>query len=190
MKQGKCIVFSAPSGSGKTTLAKHLLGLEECKLAFSVSATSRPPRGNEQHGKDYYFLSPNEFKEKISQNAFAEYEEVYPGMFYGTLKSEIERIWTSGKHVLFDIDVVGGLNIKKLYPNNTLSIFVRTPNMEALETRLRLRGTDSDEKIAMRLAKAASELQQAKDFDNIVLNDDLETAKKEVQTLATNFILS
>ena len=111
-------------------------------------------------------------------------------MFYGTLKSEIERIWTSGKHVLFDIDVVGGLNIKKLYPNNTLSIFVRTPNMEALETRLRLRGTDSDEKIAMRLAKAASELQQAKDFDNIVLNDDLETAKKEVQTLATNFILS
>ena len=190
MKQGKCIVFSAPSGSGKTTLAKHLLGLDECKLVFSVSATSRPPRGNEQHGKDYYFLSPNEFKEKISQNAFAEYEEVYPGMFYGTLKSEIERIWTSGKHVLFDIDVVGGLNIKKLYPNNTLSIFVRTPNMEALETRLRLRGTDSDEKIAMRLAKAASELQQAKDFDNIVLNDDLETAKKEVQTLATNFILS
>ena len=164
--------------------------MEECKLVFSVSATSRPPRGNEQHGKDYYFLSPNEFKEKISQNAFAEYEEVYPGMFYGTLKSEIERIWTSGKHVLFDIDVVGGLNIKKLYPNNTLSIFVRTPNMEALETRLRLRGTDSDEKIAMRLAKAASELQQAKDFDNIVLNDDLETAKKEVQTLATNFILS
>ena len=190
MKQGKCIVFSAPSGSGKTTLAKHLLGLEECKLAFSVSATSRPPRGNEQHGKDYHFLSTAAFKEKISQGAFAEYEEVYPGMFYGTLKSEIERIWASGKHVLFDIDVVGGLNIKKLYPENTLSVFVRTPSMEALEARLRLRGTDSNEKIAMRLTKAASELQRAKDFDNIVLNNDLETAKNEVQSLVTNFILA
>jgi len=188
MKQGKCIVFSAPSGSGKTTLAKHLLAQDIFKLMFSISATTRPPRGNEQHGKDYYFLTEEEFKTKINKNAFAEYEEVYPGMFYGTLTSELERIWAAGKNVLFDIDVVGGLNIKKLYPENTLAIFINPPNLETLEARLRHRGTESDEKVAMRLAKAETEMERAAAFDHIVLNDHLETAKKEVYDLAANFL--
>ena len=190
MKQGKCIVFSAPSGSGKTTMATHLLGMDACNLAFSISATSRPPRGNEQHGKDYYFLSEKEFKAKVEEDAFAEYEEVYPGMFYGTLKSEINRIWELGKNVLFDIDVVGGLNIKKLYPENTLSIFIKTPSIAALKARLQLRGTDTEEKIAMRIAKAEIELERAVYFDHIVLNDHLETAKNEVQELVLNFLNS
>lgn len=188
MKQGKCIVFSAPSGSGKTTLAKHLLHQEDFKLAFSISATTRPPRGTEQHGKDYYFLSEKEFKTKIEAGAFAEYEQVYPGMYYGTLKSELERIWAAGKNVLFDIDVEGGINIKKLYPENTMAIFIKTPTVEALADRLRSRGTDTDEKIAMRLAKAETELERAADFDHIVINDSLETAKKEVQELVINFL--
>ena len=127
MKTRKCIVLSAPSGSGKTTIAKHLLLQENLNLAFSVSATSRPPRGQEVDGKDYYFLSEEAFKAKIAEGAFIEYEEVYPGMFYGTLKSELERIWSLGKNVVFDIDVVGGLNIKKQFPNNTLSIFIKPP---------------------------------------------------------------
>ena len=188
MKQGKCIVFSAPSGSGKTTLAKHLLDQDDFKLEFSISATTRPPRGNEQHGKDYYFLTEEEFKAKISEAAFAEYEEVYPGMFYGTLKSELERIWERGKNVLFDIDVVGGLNIKKQYPNNTMAVFVKIPNIADLKARLQLRGTDTEEKIAMRMSKAETELERAVDFDHIVLNDKLETAKQDVQELVFNFL--
>lgn len=188
MKQGKCIVFSAPSGSGKTTLAKHLLSLPECNLAFSVSATSRPPRGKEKHGKDYYFLSNEVFSSKIEENAFVEYEEVYPGMYYGTLQSEIERIWTMGKNVLFDIDVLGGLAIKKMYPQNTLAVFIQPPSKAVLADRLRQRGTDSDEKIAMRLAKAEIEMARAKAFDHIVLNDNLEIAKNEVEELVGNFL--
>jgi len=190
MQQGKCIVFSAPSGSGKTTLAKHLLGQEAFKLSFSISATTRLPRGNEQHGIDYYFLSEKEFKAKIEAGDFAEYEEVYPGMYYGTLKSELERIWTSGKNVLFDIDVEGGINIKKLYSENSLAIFIKPPSLEALAERLRLRQTDTEEKIAMRLNKAQIELKRAVDFDHIVLNDDLETAKNKVQKLVLNFLNS
>ena len=188
MKHGTCIVFSAPSGSGKTTLSKFLLEQEKLKMAFSISATTRPPRGKEVHEKDYYFLSEQAFKTKINEKAFVEYEEVYPGMFYGTLVTELERLWEQGKNVLFDIDVIGGLNIKKQYPNNTLTIFIQPPSLEALESRLRLRGTDSDEKIALRLAKAEIELARAADFDHIVVNDHLETAKKDIYELVNTFL--
>lgn len=188
MSQGKCVVFSAPSGSGKTTLAKHLLAQPICNLAFSISATTRPPRGQEEDGKDYYFLSEEAFKEKIAQGDFAEYEEVYPGTFYGTLKSELERIWSLGENVLFDIDVKGGINIKKRYPENTISIFIKPPNTAALADRLAQRGTDSQEKIDLRVAKAKSELEHASAFDHIVLNDDLDTAKKVLTQLVTKFL--
>ena len=188
MKTGKCIVLSAPSGSGKTTIAKHLLAQENLNLAFSVSATSRSPRGQEVDGKDYYFLSEAAFKAKIAEGAFAEYEEVYPGMFYGTLKSELDRIWALGKNVVFDIDVVGGLNIKKQFPNNTLSIFIKPPSTEALAERLRQRGTDSTDKIAMRLDKANVEMARANEFDAVVVNDHLETAKSETEEYISNFL--
>lgn len=157
-------------------------------MAFSISATTRPPRGKEVHEKDYYFLSEQAFKAKINEKAFVEYEEVYPGMFYGTLVTELERLWEQGKNALFDIDVIGGLNIKKQYPNNTLTIFIQPPSLEALESRLRLRGTDSDEKIALRLAKAEIELARATDFDHIVVNDHLETAKKDIYELVNTFL--
>lgn len=188
MKTGKCIVLSAPSGSGKTTIAKHLLAQENLNLAFSVSATSRPPRGQEVDGKDYYFLSEAAFKAKITEGSFAEYEEVYPGMFYGTLKSELNRIWALGKNVVFDIDVVGGLNIKKQFPNNTLSIFIKPPSTEALAERLRQRGTDSTDKMAMRLEKANVEMARANEFDVVVVNDHLETAKSETEEHISNFL--
>jgi guanylate kinase len=189
MKTGKCIVLSAPSGSGKTTIAKHLLLQENFNLAFSVSATSRPPRGQEVDGKDYYFLSEEAFKAKIAEGAFIEYEEVYPGMFYGTLKSELERIWALGKNVVFDIDVVGGLNIKKQFPNNTLSIFIKPPSTAALAERLRLRATDSVDKITTRLEKANTEMASANEFDVVVVNDNLETAKSETEEHITNFLV-
>ena len=188
MKTGKCIVLSAPSGSGKTTIAKHLLVQENFNLAFSVSATSRPPRVQEVDGKDYYFLSEESFKAKISAGAFIEYEEVYPGMFYGTLKSELDRIWALGKNVVCDIDVVGGLNIKKQFPNNTLSIFIKPPSTEALAERLRQRGTDSSDKIAMRLEKANAEMACANEFDVVVVNDNLETAKSKMEEYISNFL--
>lgn len=188
MKTGKCIVLSAPSGSGKTTIAKHLLVQENFNLAFSVSATSRPPRVQEVDGKDYYFLSEESFKAKISAGAFIEYEEVYPGMFYGTLKSELDRIWALGKNVVFDIDVVGGLNIKKQFPNNTLSIFIKPPSTAALAERLRLRGTDSLDKITTRLEKVNTEMTRANEFDAVVVNDNLETAKSETEEHITNFL--
>jgi guanylate kinase len=188
MKTEKCIVLSAPSGSGKTTIAKHLLALEHLNLAFSVSATSRPPRGQEVEGKDYYFLSEAAFKAKIAEGAFSEYEEVYPGMFYGTLKSEVARIWALGKNVVFDIDVVGGLNIKKQFPQKTISIFIKPPSKAALAERLRQRGTDSADKIAMRLKKAHDEMARATDFDVVVVNDNLETAKSETEEYITNFL--
>jgi len=188
MKKGKLIIFSAPSGSGKTTLVRHLLDYPDLNLAFSISATSRQKRCGETNGIDYYFISPSEFKEKINKNAFVEWEEVYKDNYYGTLKSEVERLLKIGKNVIFDIDVKGGINIKKQYPDNSLAIFVKPPSVAALKERLKNRKTESEEKIAMRIAKATEELQYAKHFDVEVLNDDLETAKNEVLNLVKNFI--
>jgi len=188
VRKGKLIVFSAPSGSGKTTIVKHLLTVSDLNLAFSISATSRYKREGEIDGKDYYFISPKEFHQKITENAFLEYEEVYKDNYYGTLKSEIERIWAEGKHVVFDIDVVGGMNIKKQYPEQTLAIFVNPPSVEELERRLRVRQTESDEKIEMRLAKAERELSRAPEFDVVLENNDLEIAKQEAENLVSNFI--
>jgi len=185
---GKLIVFSAPSGSGKTTLVRYLLQQPELDLDFSVSATSRQSRGTEVHGKDYYFLSVEEFKQHIQNDAFLEYEEVYKDNFYGTLKSELSRIWQQNKHVIFDIDVVGGLNIKRQFPEQTLAIFVKPPSKEVLEQRLRSRKTESEEKIQMRLAKAEEELAKANSFDVIIENDDLEKTKQEVYRLVSDFM--
>lgn len=189
MKTGKLIVFSAPSGSGKTTLVRHLLS-QSLPLGFSISATSRSPRGTEQDGVDYHFLSPDEFKKYIDQDAFIEYEEVYQGLFYGTLQSELQRLWDQDQHILFDIDVKGGLNIKKKCPANTLSIFVQPPAIEVLEERLRKRATDKEETIQERVQKARIEMRFATEFDRILINDDLETAKKEVVQIVRNFIES
>ena len=187
-EQGKLIVFSAPSGSGKTTLVKHLLTQQLLPLAFSISATSRKPRNGEIDLKDYYFLSPEKFEEAIKQNAFIEYEEVYKNTFYGTLKSELKRIWESGKHVLFDIDVIGGLNIKKQFPEVTLAVFVQPPSLKELEQRLRSRATETEDKIQQRLAKSAQELEYVNQFDHCLINDDLEVAKKQVVQLVKDFI--
>lgn len=187
--EGKLIVFSAPSGSGKTTLVHHLLQ-QNIPFGFSISATSRPPRGHEKNGVDYYFLSPEAFQAKIKEDAFVEFEEVYENTYYGTLKSEIDRLWSEGKHILFDIDVVGGLSIKNKFPENTLAVFVQPPSVAALEERLRQRGTDSEEKIKERLAKTAKELSYANQFDYILVNDTLETAKKEVVQTVLHFLNS
>ena len=188
MVKGKLIVFSAPSGSGKTTIVKHLLGLEKLNLEFSISAASRSPRGEEVHGKDYYFLSLEEFKNKISGDEFLEWEEVYRDNFYGTLKSEVARIWEKGKHVIFDIDVVGGLDIKRIYPERTLSVFVKPPSVEELKNRLKKRSTETEEKINMRLAKASVELATAPQFDFIIENDKLNVALKEAENLVAGFL--
>tara|TARA_R110002072_G_scaffold81629_8_gene186741 strand:- start:997 stop:1566 length:570 start_codon:yes stop_codon:yes gene_type:complete len=187
MVKGKCIIFSAPSGSGKTTIVRHLLQ-QNLGLEFSISACTRSQRGEEKEGKDYYFLSTAVFKEKISENAFIEWEEVYKDHFYGTLKSEIERIWNSGKHVIFDVDVVGGLNLKKHFGEQALAIFVQPPGMEALEKRLIARGTDSLDRIKNRLAKAEKELLTADQFDYILVNDDLNKALKEAKNLVSKFL--
>ena len=189
-KQGKLIVFSAPSGSGKTTIVRHLLGKNDLNLEFSISATSRDKRGTEVDGKDYYFLSAQEFKNKIKNEEFLEWEEVYRDNFYGTLKTEVERIWALGKHVIFDIDVSGGLRIKRKFPDETLAIFVNPPSIDELKIRLKKRKTESDEKISMRVAKASAELATAPLFDEIVVNDNLENAFKDAETLVTNFINS
>lgn len=189
MEDGKLFVFSAPSGSGKTTLVHHLLQ-QNLPLGFSISATSRAPRGEEKQGKDYYFLSEEDFRKKIEEDAFVEYEEVYQGTLYGTLRSEIDRLWSAGKHVLFDIDVVGGLNVKAQYPEKTLSIFVQPPSLEELENRLRKRGTENEYKIQQRLDKSAKELVYAQDFDVILVNDDLETSKREVVRIVKQFLHS
>ncbi len=188
MKKGKLIIFSAPSGSGKTTLVHYLLGKPELNLAFSVSATSREKRPNEVNGKDYYFLSPSDFKQKIDDNAFIEWEEVYKDNFYGTLKSEVEALLNAGKNVIFDIDVKGGLNIKKQYPDNSLAIFVQPPSVAELKKRLQSRQTETPEKIKMRVDKASEEMQYSKDFDVIIVNDDLEKAKKEAYQVVKNFL--
>ncbi|WP_026979060.1 guanylate kinase [Flavobacterium tegetincola] len=188
MNNGKLIVFSAPSGSGKTTIVKHLLEQKELHLDFSISATSREKRGDEAHGKDYYFLSAAEFQAKIAANEFVEYEEVYKDNYYGTLKTELERIWALGKHVIFDIDVIGGLNIKKQFPNKTLAVFVSPPSVEELERRLRFRQTETDEKIQMRLAKAEREIAESNKFDVILKNYDLEIAKNDAYTLVHDYL--
>ena len=189
-KQGKLIVFSAPSGSGKTTIVRHLLGIEDLNLEFSISATSRDKRGTEVDGKDYYFLSAKAFKNKIKNEEFLEWEEVYRDNFYGTLKTEVERIWALGKHVIFDIDVSGGLRIKRKFPEQTLAIFVKPPSIDELKIRLKKRKTESDEKISMRVAKASAELATAPLFDEIVVNDNLENAFKDAEALVKNFIKS
>ncbi|MFV8280631.1 guanylate kinase [Christiangramia marina] len=188
MDDGKLIVFSAPSGSGKTTIVRHLLKHEELKLDFSISATSREARGEEKHGQDYYFLSLSDFKQKIKNDEFLEWEEVYRDNFYGTLKSEVERIWAKGKHVIFDIDVVGGLDIKHIYPDRTLAVFVKPPSIEELKIRLKKRKTESDDKINMRVAKASIELATAPQFDFIIENNHLGTALKEAYNLVSNYV--
>ncbi len=187
-KSGKLFVFSAPSGSGKTTIVHHLLNQKKLNLDFSISATSRPKRGKEIDGKDYHFISLDQFKKNMKNDAFAEWEEVYQNNFYGTLNSEIERIWADGKHVIFDIDVVGGLRIKEKFPDKTLAIFVQPPSIVEMEKRLRNRKTDNEEKIQERVAKAERELKSAKDFDVVLVNDNLGIAKKEAIKLVSDFI--
>lgn len=188
MKKGKLIVFSAPSGSGKTTIVHHLLKQPELNLEFSISTTTREKRSNEVDGKDYYFLSLEDFKKKRKHNEFVEWEEVYAYNYYGTLKAEVERIWAKGKHVIFDIDVSGGMRIKEKFPDKTLAVFVKPPNLNELIRRLKDRGEESEEKIAQRIAKAPSELLTAKLFDKIVVNEDLETALKDAYNLVAEFI--
>jgi len=184
---GKCIIFSAPSGAGKTTLVHKLLESSD-HYAFSVSACSREPRENERDGVDYYFIGLENFKEKISENAFVEWEEVYKDNFYGTLKSELIRIWSMGKTVVFDVDVVGGLNLKKVFKNYALAIFVNPPSMQILEQRLRGRKTESEEKIQMRISKAQIEMDRAAEFDAIIENNILEQAVEQVKAVAAEFV--
>lgn len=181
------IIFSAPSGSGKSTIVNHLLS-QDLGLEFSISATCRAPRGEEQHGKEYYFFSADEFRQRIDKGEFLEWEEVYPGCYYGTLKSELERIWAKGHTVVFDVDVVGGVNIKKIFGEQALSIFVKAPSVEVLRQRLIGRGTDSMEKIEQRVAKAEYEMTFADKFDVIVVNDDLETALVEAEKAVRGFL--
>ncbi len=184
----KLIVFSAPSGSGKTTIVRHLLEQTDLPLAFSISATTRAPRGTEKDGEDYYFLSPEAFKSKIEKGEFLEYEEVYPGLFYGTLASEVKRLWNEKKAVLFDIDVMGGMSIKKSFPAETLTVFVQPPSIKTLEKRLRSRNTDTEETLQIRLSKAQQELEQAQAFDEIVINDDLATALSRTEEIVRSFL--
>ena len=176
------LIVSAPSGGGKSTIVGHLLKTFNC-FDFSVSATSRAPRGAEVHGKEYFFLSEAEFKSMVSAGEFVEHEEVYPGLFYGTLKSEVERIWGNGKIILFDIDVMGGMNLKKLYGDKALSLFIAPPSLETLRERLVKRGTDTPEAIEKRVAKAAKEMLYSGNFDKILINDDLQTALNEVELI-------
>ena len=185
--EGKLIVFSAPSGSGKTTIVKELLA-QNPNLGFSISACTRDKRGrSEQNGQDYYFMTPDEFRQKIDEEAFVEWEEVYPGAYYGTLKSEIERIWTSGKHVIFDVDVRGGLALKNYYKERALAIFVKVPSLEILEDRLRSRGTETEESLSKRIFKMKFEWSFQDKFDVVLVNDQLEIAVEEAQQLFKNF---
>lgn len=183
----KLIIFSAPSGSGKSTLVRFLLS-QGLNIQFSISATSREPRGDEKDGVEYYFLSPDEFRRRINNNEFLEYEEVYDNKFYGTLKSEVDRILEEGKNVVLDVDCVGGLNIKNIYNNQALSVFIMPPSVEVLRERLEKRGTDEPEVIENRLAKAEYEMSFAPQFDVIVCNDDYDKARAEILKLVTDFI--
>lgn len=187
---GKLIVFSAPSGSGKTTLVRHLLKQPELGLQFSISATSRQPRGKEVHGRDYYFLSDEEFTRRVEHGDFLEWEEVYSGTKYGTLRSEVERIWKEKATVIFDIDVVGGLNLKSLYSKRTLAVFVMPPSLEELEARLRTRATDNEDRIRQRLAKARKELGRSDRFDRVLVNENLDQAKDEAYQMVQTFLQS
>ncbi len=188
--KGKLFVFSAPSGSGKTTIVRHLLAQKRFNLEFSVSATSRDPRGKEIEGEDYYYISTKEFKNKINNQEFLEWEEVYRDNFYGTLKTEIERIWAQEKHVIFDIDVRGGLRIKEKFPKETLAVFIKPPDINELLKRLKKRGEESDEKIAARIAKAPIELATAPLFDTTIKNYDLQIALQETESLVAAFLTS
>lgn len=183
----KVIIFSAPSGSGKTTLVKHCLQ-EFPDLAFSISCTTRNARGTETHGIDYHFISADEFRKKIGENAFVEFEEVYSDKYYGTLKSEVERIWATGKVVIFDVDVKGGISLKKYFAEKALSIFIMPPSVAELEMRLIARGTDDLETIKTRVEKATEEISFKNDFDEIVVNDQLEVAKNKIENLIKNFL--
>ena len=185
--QGKLLILSAPSGSGKTTIAKHLLKTFP-ELQFSVSACSREKRPGEEEGRDYYFLTDEEFRKKVKNNEFVEWEEVYPGQYYGTLQSELQRIWDSGGHVVFDVDVVGGLNIKKKFPSDSLSIFIQAPSLGELEKRLRARFTESEESIRKRVGKAMKEMEFAKQFDKVLINERLGNALKEAEKLVGDFL--
>ncbi len=187
MPTGKLIIFSAPSGAGKTTIVQHLLG-KIPELEFSVSATTRKPRGAERNGKDYYFISKEDFLHRIAKKQFVEFEEVYTGTFYGTLRTEIERIWQKGKTVIFDIDVEGGLHLKRKYDGQALAIFVQPPSLEVLKQRLAGRGTDSHEKLQERFMKAEKELNYAPQFDIILKNHDLQTACEEAEGLVRGFL--
>ena len=184
----KVVIFSAPSGAGKSTIVNHLLGLHP-ELEFSISATSRAPRGQEQHGVEYYFFTADDFRQMIAEDKFVEYEEVYAGSFYGTLRSEVERIWAKGHVIIFDIDVQGGVNLKKIFGEQALSIFIQAPSVEILRERLVGRNTDTPEAIEKRVAKAASEMEfAAGKFDHVLINDNLETALKEAEEVVGSFI--
>lgn len=188
MAKGKLIIFSAPSGSGKSTIINYLMQMPELRLHFSISATSRAPRGTEQNGVEYFFLTPEEFRTRISNNEFVEYEEVYTDKFYGTLKSQVERQLEEGENVVFDVDVKGGCNIKKFYGDRALSMFIMPPSVEELRRRLEGRATDSPEVIQDRLNKAEFEMTFAPQFDKVVVNDDLEVAKAEALQLIKDFL--
>jgi guanylate kinase len=188
MHSGKLIIFSAPSGSGKTTLVRHVLKTFPNNIEFSISATSRPKRGIEENGKDYYYFSVEAFKEKVALNEFLEWEEVYAGTHYGTLKSEVERIWAKGKAVIFDIDVEGGLNLKNQFKHNALAVFVMPPSIKILEERLHSRSTDSKESIARRISKAEKELKTAELFDVFILNENLDEALVKAEEIVKEFL--
>ena len=184
----KVLIFSAPSGSGKSTIVNHILGLYPDSMEFSVSATSRAPRGEEQHGREYYFLTTEEFREMIAQDKFVEFEEVYEGRFYGTLKSECERIWAAGHVIIFDVDVKGGVNLKKYFGDAALAVFIKAPSVEVLRERLVKRGTDSPEAIEERIAKAEEEMAYAPKFDYVLVNDDLNTAYADSEKVVEDFL--
>lgn len=187
MQNGKLIIFSAPSGSGKTTIVKRLLSTFP-QFEFSISATSRQPRGEERNGVDYFFLTQEEFRQKVAENAFVEWEEVYNGTCYGTLRSEMERIWAKGNVIIFDVDVMGGINLKRIFGDDACSIFIKAPSVEALRERLIGRGTDSAETIEKRVAKAEFELSKASEFDFVVVNDILDNAVAETEQIITDFL--